>query len=62
MTLEGLIANYRDLQRLKKLEKQGKFKSGFAAEAQQRSLAYLIRICELAAIDRVKPYDGPIDG
>jgi hypothetical protein len=60
MTIEGLLANWQDLHRLKMLERRRVFKSGFAHEARQATIRYLVRILELAAIERIVPYAGPI--
>lgn len=59
MTLEGMIANYEDLQRLRKLEKEGHFKPGFANQARDRVLGYLGRIAALASVFSFIPYCGP---
>ena len=59
MTLEGLIANYEDLKRLERLEKEGHLKPGFALEARRSLLRYLVRIAQLSAVFALIPYVGP---
>lgn len=59
MTIEGIIANYADLGRLRQLEEQGHFQKGFASSARDAVVRYVERIFLLAAMDRVIPYPGP---
>ncbi|GEM_PF-3159779 len=59
MDLGGVIAHYEDLRRLKRLERAGYFKPGFAAEARNAVLRYLVRMFELRAVFCLIPYPGP---
>lgn len=56
-----LLAWYSDYRRLKKLERKGVFSKGFSDEAAAGIRRTLLRVAELAVIDRIKPYDGPIE-
>lgn len=61
MDLQGLWAWYGDYERLRWLEKFGQLPAGISAKASERIAATLERVVQLAAIDRVIPYDGPVE-
>jgi hypothetical protein len=57
--LDSLLANVPDLDRLRRLEDAGVFRSGFASDARAACLAYTVRIFELREAFRALPYPGP---
>ena len=57
-----VFANMEDLFRLRKLEEQGVFPAGYAAQATEATIHYLERIAWLSEIRKLpgaQPYAGP---
>lgn len=59
MTLEGVIANAQDLERIQRLTDAGCFAPWFPAYARSHATLYVMRIWWLAAKHYLRHYPGP---